>query len=753
MVLPGFDPALDPAIWDAVTPDHPMGPFHRWMHPAGLSPSAVNLWHDGHQGPRNGIVAQALRPAPVTDHWHAAATILRSGVAKATANLSLIEAESSRIEAAAIAAAMREAIQTPKHRVTLITPDASLARRVTAHLSAYDIVPDDTSGKPLSQTPPTVLMHLILTVASGAASAVDWAALLVHPLLQPGLARNDHLSRARKYDRLVLRQAHLKDSTVLPDVPDDIAEHHPELPDWVTVINRMLAPFAALLRETPSLAEILRTHCETAEALTAGAPDAGSAPRIWDDSDQRNPAGPSLHDFLQRLNVAADAFGDDPVIDYSVLLRGLMQGETLRPRPRQPHPRVAIRGPREARIESADTVILAGLIEGTWPEAPDPGPWLSRPMYEALGLPLPERSVGLSAHDFQQAICQPRVILSRARKIDGAPSVASRWLIRLQTLISGIGEEEAWRAMRARGDMYIAVAERLAKPEMQVPRAPRPAPRFNAIPGKRHLSVTQVETLIRDAYSVYAQRILRLSPLDPLSRTIDARDRGNVMHAIMEHFAHETRNWPGRAEAKRILLQTADVVLAAQMPQADLRRVWRARILRFAEWFITQEDERRMAGTPEEMEVEGQITLDLPNGPLTIRAKADRIDRLSDGSAAIYDYKTGIPPTEKQIGVYNHQLHLQAAILAAGGFRNLPSMQATEGAYIGLTGSGDGGKETRPEDLVAEMPTVMERLLEMLSKYDTGAPWTALGRPHLQAFESDYDHLSRRDEWSGEDGT
>jgi RecB family exonuclease len=375
-------------------------------------------------------------------------------------------------------------------------------------------------------------------------------------------------------------------------------------------------------------------------------------------------------------------------------------------------------------------------------------------MYQALGLPPPERSVGLSAHDFQQAICQPRVILSRARKIDGTPNVASRWLIRLQTLVAGVGHGKIWDHMRDRGQTYLTLATWIAKPDQPVPRAKRPAPTLDAIPeSDRRLSVTQIETLIRDAYAVYAQRILHLRPLNPLGRTADARERGNVMHEIMEAFTLATTDWPGKDAARSILIDTADTVLAEQVPQPDLRRVWRARIGRFADWFTSNEDLRRADATPLRPETRGEMQIDLPHGPFEISAKADRIDRRRDGSAAIYDYKTGAPPSEKQIGSFSHQLHLQAAILAAGGFKDIPALQTTEGAYIGLTGTKDGGRETRPQDLPGELPVVMQRLHEMLSKYDTGAPWTALGRPHLQTYESDYDHLSRRDEWSGEDGS
>ena len=80
-------------------------------------------------------------------------------------------------------------------------------------------------------------------------------------------------------------------------------------------------------------------------------------------------------------------------------------------------------------------VILGSLNEGVWPRPQEASPWLSRPMAAKLGLPPPERRIGLSAHDFAQALGAPTVYLSRAVKADGVPTVPSRWLQRLNAII------------------------------------------------------------------------------------------------------------------------------------------------------------------------------------------------------------------------------------------------------------------------------------------------------------------------------
>lgn len=373
-------------------------------------------------------------------------------------------------------------------------------------------------------------------------------------------------------------------------------------------------------------------------------------------------------------------------------------------------------------------------------------------MHAVLGLPMPERSVGLSGHDFLCGVSRPEVVLTRARKADGAATVSSRWLIRMETLLKGIGAGDAWTDMQTRGLRYGAIAVRMSGPEHPVPRAPRPAPVPPPEARPRQLSVTRIETLTRDAYAIYARHVLRLKPLDPLGRAPDARDRGTVFHDVLETFVRRTMDWPGREAAQGLFYQVAEEVLSRKVPWPDLRRVWRARIARFGPWFLDREAERRASGDPVDVEVKGEMPLSLPGGPFVVTAKADRIDRLRDGTSAVYDYKTGAPPTEKTIEVrFNHQLHVQAAILAKGGFEDIPAMEAATGAYIGLTGRGDGGAEVTRDGLGDEVAEHMAHVVQLLSAFDKGAPYLSRGRPQKILFEGDYDHLARFGEWARED--
>lgn len=744
VVLPGLDTALPPEIWAEIAagraPEHPQAPFARLLGLLEAAPTDAQPWA-GPQAlpqPRARLLREVFRPAPVTDAWCAAVPRLAPEVTAATSGLTLLEAAHPREEAGALAAAIREALAVPGKRAALITPDAQLARRVTAELARWGVLPDDSLGRPLASAPPAVFLRLIAEVAAAPADPVRLAGLLQHPLMQPGLERPAHLALTRRYERAVLRARGAAGAGPgrLPPWPgsaDAAAEA------WRSGIEAALAPLGAALAEGAPLARLLSAHIAAGEALSRPAPEASSA--LWDGA-----AGKALRALTDEIAAAADAHGAEPVAAYPVLFAALAGEAQIRPDPAAPHPRVSILGPREARTQPADLVILAGLADGVWPAPPPPDPWLSRPLRAALGLAPPEARLGLAAHDAYHALHRPEVLLSWPARRGAGPALPSRWLVRLTSLLAAVEAGGALAEMRARGGRLIALAGLLHRPEAPAPPAarPRPAPPASARP--RRFSVTDVEALVADPYAVYAKRVLGLTPLDPLGKPPDALDRGQVLHRIFERFVDETGTaWPDEPAAQ--LLATAERVLAETVPWPDLRRIWRARIARVAPWFAAEEARRRAAWVPLGLEVPGRLALETASGEVEITARADRIDQAAAGAlprpAAVYDYKSGRPPSASQIRKgRNQQLHIQAAILAAGGFDGIPAGPAAEGAYIGLAGS-----DTAVGALSEEVEAHMGRVAELLGAFLGKVPFVARARPDLAHSEGAYDHLSRRAEW------
>ena len=373
-------------------------------------------------------------------------------------------------------------------------------------------------------------------------------------------------------------------------------------------------------------------------------------------------------------------------------------------------------------------------------------------MREALGLTSPDREIGLAAHDFLQGAARDTVMLTRARKAEGAPTVPSRWLIRLENLLGGVGDGRALAGMRERGDALLRLVDLIHRPEVAVERAPRPAPRPPVEARPRRLSVTQVETLVRDPYAIYAREVLRLEPLQPLGPEPDYLLRGSVIHEIVHGFVDRTRGaLPEGDAAVALFLEVADEVLMRQVPWPDTRRIWHGRLARVAPWLVTLERELRDAAVPAGLETKGALDVNLPGGAFTISARADRIDRDPEGGGTVIDYKTGHPPTERQVEKgFSHQLHLQAAMLMAGAFSEVGKLSPRAGAYVGLTGSGDGGRVVRMDITPEQAEEHLARVAALLAAFERAeTPYISWARPERTTDTGDYDHLARRGEWEG----
>lgn len=746
LVLPGFDFMLDTDGWERMGPDHPQFGFKALLADLDVTPDAVVLWRDQTKvTPRAHLLAEALRPAPVTDQWRAQLPDLSAESNASTGGLTLMEAAGPRQEADAIALIMRGALAADDESVTaLVTPDRTLARRVGAALARWGLEPDDSAGRPLSLTPPGLLLRVLAECLSRPFDARTMLAALKHPLTAPGEARAAHRKDVEALETKGLRNRDERlalnnfDAVIAAMVGKE-GRKEPLVTQTLAVRMAHLRPWPAATRP---LQDLVADHRDAAEALTDG--------HIWREADGR-----AAKALLARFAEAAETYGPVECAEYPALFAtALAEAGDVRAEAFRAHPRLRILGPLEARAQAADLMILAGLNEGIWPQTPAVDPWLNRPMRAAVGLPSPERRTGLSAHDFQQAASAPRVVFTRSLKVDGAPTTPSRWLQRLTTLIEGAAPHHL-RRMRAEGRGWLALADRMNAPYDPPPaglaRATQPAPSPSAAQRRDSLtriSVTQVKTLIRDPYAIYARKFLRLDQLDEPGAPVDMRDRGEALHKLMERFTEATmhREWPGQVEAGALYDRLADEIIAGIDAPPATAAAWRARISRVRPWFLRAEEQRRAEATPVGVEVKGKV--ELANG-VTLSGVADRIDRLQDGRLAVYDYKAGAAPSAKQERIYNHQLLLLAEMAEAGAFGDIIPGPAEVLAYLSLSGSDDGGKETKIPPEEGELANLSRLVDHFLSPE---MPFAARVAPEKSTWAGDFDHLSRFGEWGDADG-
>lgn len=763
VVLPGLDRAMDGESWDAVDEGHPQFGMKHLLARIGVDREDVADWPadvpNAIRPPasRGRLVAETMRPAATSEAWRRIETLDR----RALDGVLRVDCPTPREEAGVVALMMREVLQAPGRTAALITSDRGLARRVAAALGRWGIRVDDSGGRRLIDTPAGAYLRLVAECAAGGVAPLDLLALLKHPIAAGGEAPGVFRARIRALERAVLRGPRPGPgfhglSAALGDAEKGRFEKvgdRDALIQWAGGLEAMFAPLLACGQgDAVPLAELLTAHLTVAEALAAddGAGEkAGGAARLWRHDDGEAAAG-----FANDLMTAA---GDHPplrLVQYPGLFEALMASRVVRPRYGE-HPRLSIWGPLEARLQQADLLILGGLNEGTWPAEPAADPWMSRPMRRQFGLPSPERRIGLAAHDFAQALAAPRVVLTRSERVEGTPSVPSRWLSRLDAVAPGdVMPGDVMKEIKAQGAYWVAWAQALDAPDSVRPcPPPRPCPPVAARP--RRLSVTAIGTWMTNPYAIYARYVLGLKLLDPIEADPGAADRGQIIHETLSAFVRSGGVTPSDDALDRLLRQgEAEFARLNAWPEAQA--FWWPRFERIADWFVAQEKARHPGVAASTTEVRGTKSLPGPHGPFELVAIADRIDRLADGGLEIIDYKTGSVPSDKEIAAgYAPQLPLEALIAAAGGFDGVSAAAVSGLAHWRLSGGNPAGEIKVPK--LVDLPTLTEqaerglrRLIERFGQPDT--PYLARPRPDFVPRFDDYAHLARVLEWSAGGG-
>ncbi|MFG1376158.1 double-strand break repair protein AddB [Xanthobacter autotrophicus] len=766
VVLPGLDQDLDAASFARIThgreaaPDHPQYGLARLLPRLGVARDDVLPLAAPARFGRERLMSETMRQAETSDLWASLSDRLPpAALGTAMAGISVVEADDPRAEALAIALLLRDSLERAGETAALVTPDRDLARRVAAEMARFGVALDDSAGTPLADSPAGRLAGLLVMAAAEDLAPVPLFALLTHPLAQFGLAPEAKADAVAALELVALRGPRpragidgLRDAIAAFDREDyrgaDPRRRMGEAAlnrarDLVGRLDRALGPLLALgaQRGAAPLSALVAAHRaaweEAAGPLDLDAEDAAEA---------------ALARTFETLDGAA---GDGPALDlgsYADAAGALFADAMVRPRA-EPHARIRILGPLEARLVHVDRMVLGALIEGSWPRIAETDPWLSRPMRGDLGLDLPERRIGLSAHDFVQGFGAAEVVLTFAAKVGGTQSVPSRFVQRLKTVA---GEAE-WTAARARGAVWVKAARRLDDAPA-LPRATRPAPAPPLALRPRRLSVTEVETFLRDPYSIYARHVLGLLPLDPLDAAPGGAERGSALHEAIGRFTQaHPRELPPDALGK--LLEEGRRAFAPLKAFPAEHALWWARFERAAGFLVAFERERRMYLDHVVAEASGSLEIPLGGAAFRLTGRADRIEVRRDGQLNILDYKTGTAPSARQVASLSPQLPLEAAMARRGAFPNAPAAEVADLLYVELKGGAAGGEEKpiriKDRDTMDLAETALAGLESLLMAFENEAQgYRSLAAPQWSGTFGTYDHLARVREWalSGEEG-
>ncbi len=733
VVLPGLDTAMDEAAWDRLSSGqpHPQVPLKLLLDGMSIARGEVRDWPEiaDSDGPkaRGALLSHGFATPEMTADWRDVAL-----PDDAATGMFRVQLQTPAEEAMAIALAMREVLETPGKTAALVTPDRDLARRVAAQMRRWNVDVDDSAGTPLGLTPPGSMLRLALEAAASGFAPVALMALLKHPLAGPEATRGEWLGHVRRLD-LALRG--VRPARGLQGVRNRLSAavtsaRQPATEadlDWWKAQELVLRPVAELFqrRATGDLSAAAAKLRNLIGAITDE--------RFWEGN-----AGRAASDILASLETYGAAGGMVASGDLPALLGAILGSVPVRPSYGR-HPRLAIYGLLEARLQRADLMILGGLNEGVWPSSDSFDPWLPPKIRTALGLPPTDRATALSAHDFVQACGARHVLLTRARRDASAPAVASRFWLRLGAILGGQLKTD---------ERLIAWAADVDKPSTVIP-AGRPKPCPPAAERPKRISVTEVEVLRADPYQFWAKRLLRLNKLDALGEEADAAARGTIVHDLMEKLS-----LAGTLSDQDARSAAIDKALKAYSDHPLLGAMWRPRVERMLTWAAEQMAAQeakgwRIAG----VETEGRLTVD----GVELRGKADVIFQ-REARLAVADYKTGAPPAAAKIrDGYADQLALLAWLADEGKFAGI-SGEVAAVAYWRLSGGNMEGEikssssvtKAHPwSDLDVWLADGRTRFREAAARWLTGdEPFTARLKPEYAPY-TDYAQLARVAEWEG----
>ncbi len=744
IILPGLDQTMDSHSWDQIEPEHPQFALKQLLESMELKPTDVQAM-GAKPTPRNFLLSELMRPSKTAEQWHDTLPRQKTRLEAGLSGITEIAAPDRHTEARTIAVILRESLGTKSQTAALITPDRDLAKRVVSELGRWNIAIADSAGSSLAQSKLGAAFDLLLQALLEAFTPEATFAVLrnaaVQNNLDSGALENYELAVLRgltlglaSFEHLAhqARALHDADSHPHPAVKALTEE------DW-SVINALGQKIDTLIAMCS--AESHKPFTEQAKQLES-ALRLVTAQEAWEDASDSD-----FFDFMQELLSEPAGTGVMSLAEAALLLRELLRSTPSQQRS-ESHPRLAIFGTLEARLIPADLIILGGLNEGGWPSDTDTGPWLNRKMRETLGLPQPERDIGMAAHDFEQGLAQPKVIVTWSKRLNHAPASPSRWLLRLNTVLAaaGITPDEG------KAQEWLRLTAALQTPNGQEPfQEPRGKPLFapplDARP--RRYSATDIEKLIRNPYAIYARKVLALEPLPNFGSSVDASDRGTLFHLALQ-------NWNMQVDrSAHALLAEGKKVFAKLLGSAEVQNFWWPHFRRIATWLAEEERGKLSPGLVKiHTEQSGKLKFAIDDVPHVLTGRADRIDVLEGGALRLIDYKSGAVPSAPQVkSGLSPQMTVQTALLLEGAFAELHPKAVAEALYIQIGRNRSSQKIQRAggvfgDDLQTLAHEHLARFKELLREYrSTDATYLPRAVIEKDEDEADYDHLSRYLEW------
>ena len=726
--LYGTDKYLDDVSWQEIDENHPQFELKELLEYLNIKRADIPDIPDIAQTEREQAVSEIMRPAQTSSQW---LNLQNKPLSTAAfQGMKLISCDDIRQEAKSIAMIIRKTLEEKDKVAALVTMDRGLSRRVISELERWNIIADDSAGQPLNLTPIGVYLRL-LTAFMEEASQSNLIALLKHPFAAGGKNYGEFNRLVRKLE-ITWRQG------------EEISSQQDEF--LQDILRRIQNLRDLYLQPYVKIKDIFMAHIDAAEKLADT--DIKSGTKIIWKEDAGNAAAQFVSEFLQKCDILESI----PTKDYAAFINALLSEKNVRRRYGM-HPRVKILGPIEARLCLYDTIIIAEVNEGIWPKLPDADMWMSRPMKHDFGLPQAERAIGLMAADFAHLLHAKEVFITRAAKsADSSPTNKSRWWLRLETVLAANFAHNRSDYAFIYNQPYSQWAKNLERhlPAHQI-KAPNPCPPVEHRP--RKLSASNIEILMRDPYTIYAKYILHLYPLDELDKLMQSKDLGIIVHKVLQIFNDKYKHsWPDNAKDELIKLGRG--LFEEYLVPEEKKAFWWPQYEKIIDWVIKKEAEYRLEVKTVHNEIKGEYAMPLPAGDFTVTATADRIDILKNNSVNIIDYKTGKARSiQEMLTGKAPQLPIEGLIAIKGGFENLSAYKVNSLQYWDFK-EVSKSPQISDTDCAAAIANIENVLYELINEFDNPQrPYLTNPTLNKNVVYTDYEHLSRVDEWSVKDNS
>ena len=749
VIFPGMTPDITDDDWQAICEDqvHPLHPLSLTLADLSLMPFEIAIWPScrvsHHQEQRRLFLQEVMRPASQTDKWrslaHTASSLTQSS---SYGGFRRLEAQDAYQEAEIVALLMRQTLEVPQRTAILVTADRQLAAMVQSELRRFGIDIDDSAGAPLSQSATGSFLYLLSRLMCSDDMIADLLALCAHPFASGQMGRvafreqinhlnQAHLRGALHFDDLVGLTAHLDDDNALKAF-------------MKTNILGVLSPlWAGQKKPTRSLRQSAVLLGEVAENFAATGPDdkAEAIGRLWS-----GPEGQAAAKLLQDFAAHGGDFTHE-VDAFPEILQQMMQNIEVR-QPYQKQSRLAILGAVESRMLHADLVILSGLNEGVWPPRAAQDVFMNQAMANEIGLPHRQWRVALSAHDFMMAASMQEVVITRARRQNDVITLPSRWLTRMDAVMTALKIEDLI-APKIPDDINAILTLRKNRPVAPI-LPPHPCPPLSQRPTS--FSATQFDQLINDPYAIYAKKVLGLRALAPVNEAPNVALKGTLFHKVLQEFITAYPEGKIGAQERAHIMTIAERLFAPWLSHYEVKHFWWPQLQAVINWFMEADSDLRQEGDMSFAEVSGKVQFTIGERQFSVVAKADRLVRHDDGTVSVIDYKTGASPSKKSVkGGRSTQMLVEAALLHEGGYEAIAQKGTIVKALEYWQLSGRGARPGKRDDVTPkefDETNLFSAITSLIARFEMPeTPYHAEPDPRGRLNYSDYRHLARIKEW------